>query len=170
MTTEFWKPIGSSKIIRHPRWDFFAPVNSTRGVPPPPYTSRLQLLCQGFTSMQWENRTDNIATDWWDQHKSSLHIKLVYKSAMIYAVMRNNRLLARLHFIVIIMKKNTEYLRRVIISFLFNFCKVKMNFKNIIFGIYKHKPSSLKFFNRAQKIIYELIWVAPRIYSTNFQK
>ena len=36
MTTKFWKPIGSSKLIRHPRWDFFAPVNSTgRGVPHP---------------------------------------------------------------------------------------------------------------------------------------
>ena len=33
----------------HHRWDFFAPVNSTgRGVPPPPFTGRLQLLCQCF--------------------------------------------------------------------------------------------------------------------------
>ena len=29
MTAKFWKPIGSSKLIRHPRWDFLAPVNST---------------------------------------------------------------------------------------------------------------------------------------------
>ena len=37
MTTKFWKPIGSSKLIWHPRWDFFAPVNSTgRGVQPGP--------------------------------------------------------------------------------------------------------------------------------------
>ena len=48
-TTQFWKPIGSSKLIMHPRWDFFAPVNSiARGVPPPPSTGRLQLLCQCF--------------------------------------------------------------------------------------------------------------------------
>ena len=65
MTTKFWKPIGSSKLIRHPKWEFFAPVNSTgRGVPPPPSTSRLQLLCQGFPSMQCENRTDNVAINW----------------------------------------------------------------------------------------------------------
>ena len=38
MTTKCWKPIGgSSRLISHPRWDFFAPVNSTGcGVPPPP--------------------------------------------------------------------------------------------------------------------------------------
>ena len=42
-------PYSSSKLIRHPRWDFFAPVNSTGlGVPPPPSTGRLQLLCQCF--------------------------------------------------------------------------------------------------------------------------
>ena len=50
MKTKHWKPIGSSKLIRHPRWDFFAPVNSTgRGVPPHPSTGRLQLLCQCFS-------------------------------------------------------------------------------------------------------------------------
>ena len=49
MTTKFWKPIGSSNLIRNPRWEFFAPVNSTgRGAPPPPSTGRLQLLCQCF--------------------------------------------------------------------------------------------------------------------------
>ena len=49
MTTKFWKPIGSSKLIRHPKWNFFAPVNSTgRGILPPPSTGRLQLLCQCF--------------------------------------------------------------------------------------------------------------------------
>ena len=33
MTTKFWMPIGSSKLMRHPIWDFVAPVNSTgRGV------------------------------------------------------------------------------------------------------------------------------------------
>ena len=37
MTKKFWKHIGSSKLIRYPSWDFFAPVNSTgRGVIPPP--------------------------------------------------------------------------------------------------------------------------------------
>ena len=42
---KFWKLIGSWKLIRHPSWDFFAPVNSSgRGVIPPPSTSRLQLL------------------------------------------------------------------------------------------------------------------------------
>ena len=47
MTTKFWKPKGSSKLIRHSRYDFFAPVDSTgRGVPPPTSTGRLQLLCQ----------------------------------------------------------------------------------------------------------------------------
>ena len=57
ITTKFWKPIGSSKLTRHPRWDFFAPVNSTgRGVPPLPSTSRLQLLCQGFPVMRESNR------------------------------------------------------------------------------------------------------------------
>ena len=49
MTTKFGKPIGSSKLIRDPRCDFFAPVNSTgRGVAPPSSTGRLQLLCQCF--------------------------------------------------------------------------------------------------------------------------
>ena len=73
MTTNFWKPIGSSKLIRHPRCDFFSPVNSTgRGVPSPPSTCRLQLLCQCFPGMQCENRTDNVATDWWDLHKQIL--------------------------------------------------------------------------------------------------
>ena len=49
MTTKFWRSIGSSKLIRHPRWDFFAPVNSTgRAVPPPPSTGRLQFLCHCF--------------------------------------------------------------------------------------------------------------------------
>ena len=49
-TTKFWKPIGSWKLIRHPRWDFLAPVNSTgRGVPQPPSNGRLQLLCQCFS-------------------------------------------------------------------------------------------------------------------------
>ena len=73
MTTKFWKPIGSSKLIRHPRWDFFAPVNSTgRGVPPPPSTSSLQLLCQGCPSMQCENRTNNVATDWWPAQADTL--------------------------------------------------------------------------------------------------
>ena len=49
MTTKFWKPIGSSKLIRHPRWDIFSPVNCTgHGVPPPPSTGRLKLLCQCF--------------------------------------------------------------------------------------------------------------------------
>ena len=46
---EILKPIGSSKLIRHPRWDFSAPVNSTgRGVPPSASTGLLQLLCQCF--------------------------------------------------------------------------------------------------------------------------
>ena len=49
MTTKFSKPVGRSKLLRHPRWDFFAPVNSTgRCVPPPSSTGRLQLLCQCF--------------------------------------------------------------------------------------------------------------------------
>ena len=34
MTMKFWMFIGISKIIRHPRWHYFVPVNSTgRGVP-----------------------------------------------------------------------------------------------------------------------------------------
>ena len=75
MTTKLWKPIGSSKLIRHPRWDFFAPVNSTgRGVPPPTSTSHLQLLWQAFPSMQCEDRTDNFATDCWDLHKKTLDL------------------------------------------------------------------------------------------------
>ena len=50
MMTKFWKPIGSSKLIRHSRWDFFVPVNNStgRGIPQPPSTGRLQLLCQCF--------------------------------------------------------------------------------------------------------------------------
>ena len=49
MTTKFWKPIGSSKLIRHPRWDFFAPVNSTGlGVPPPPSTGRPTITVSVF--------------------------------------------------------------------------------------------------------------------------
>ena len=49
MTTKFWKPMGSLKLIRHPRSDFFAPVNSAGcGVPPHPSTGHLQLLWQYF--------------------------------------------------------------------------------------------------------------------------
>ena len=60
--------IGSWKLIRNPRCDFFAPVNSTGcGVPPPQSTGRQQLLCQGF-SKQCEDRPNNSATDWWDLH------------------------------------------------------------------------------------------------------
>ena len=55
---KFWKPIGGWKLIRHPSWSFFAPVNSSGlGVPPPSSTYRLQLLCQCFPSMQCEPTT-----------------------------------------------------------------------------------------------------------------
>ena len=63
MTTKFWKPIGSSKLIRHSRYDFFAPFNSTgRGVLPPPSTGRVQLLYQFFSKL-CEDRPNNSATD-----------------------------------------------------------------------------------------------------------
>ena len=72
ITSKFWKHIGSSKLIRHPRWVFFAPVNSARrGVHPPPSICRLQLLCQCF-SKQCEDRGNNLETDWWDLYMQIL--------------------------------------------------------------------------------------------------
>ena len=40
--------------------------------PPTLPNSRQQLLCHGFPSLQYETRTDNVATDWWDLHKQIL--------------------------------------------------------------------------------------------------
>ena len=66
----------SAELIRHPRWDFLRQLTVQGvvcGVPPPLSTSCLQLLCQGFPSMQCENRTDNVATDWWGLHKQIVY-------------------------------------------------------------------------------------------------
>ena len=50
MTTKFWKPLGSSMLIRHPRWDFFAPVNSSRHVVPRPPVTYNCCIQGGFSS------------------------------------------------------------------------------------------------------------------------
>ena len=69
MTTKFWKPIGSSKLIRHPRWDFYALVNSTgRVVPPTPVHRSPAFAVSVFFSKQCEDRPNNSDTDWWDLH------------------------------------------------------------------------------------------------------
>ena len=53
-------------------WLFFPKLNRTaRGVPPPPSTSSLQLLCQHFARQCWD-RTGNSETDWWDLHMQIL--------------------------------------------------------------------------------------------------
>ena len=49
MTTKLWKPIGSSKLTRHPDWTFLHQLTVQGEVSPhPPSTGRLQLLCQCF--------------------------------------------------------------------------------------------------------------------------
>ena len=76
------------KLIRHPSWDFFVQVNSSgRGVPPPPSISRLQLLCQCFLSMQWEDRTDTT------QHKymKDLYIECARRQSHVTASLNVNK-------------------------------------------------------------------------------
>ena len=56
--------IGSWKLIRHPSWDSFAPVNSTGcGVPPPRPPVAYTCCVSVLPSMHLEDRTDKFATD-----------------------------------------------------------------------------------------------------------
>ena len=46
ISIKFWKPIGSWMLIRHPNWDFFAPVNSSvQGVVSPHHRSPVAYNC-----------------------------------------------------------------------------------------------------------------------------
>ena len=64
-------PYSSSKLIRHP--GLFAQVNSTgRGVPPPPSTGSIQLLCQCF--FQAHAGSTQQLSNWlvWSAHADTL--------------------------------------------------------------------------------------------------
>ena len=52
---KFWKPTSSWKLIRHPSWKFFAPVNSSgRGVPPSRFgkSTHISMISNSVTHVQ----------------------------------------------------------------------------------------------------------------------